>query len=607
MTEKTRRKVYWITACLVLLALVSWTYHRVSRADAEHARFYKAGRSLNGFLKAYCGALSEARMSGDPSPVLALYDESYRSPGRGRWHYVETPAQGGSDVLELRAADRRDYDRTALGREVTDYLAGIADVEASWCKIDLVEEVDDREPPQAVRMTVKYVLDGTDAEGRRFQDRHFYRWHLRKTGAPNLGYGWRVTRDELVHGVRVVGDGEAFESLDLASIGVDFVHRRDPNLAPLDEHGSPRLAYGVMQYASGGVAVADADGDDLPDLFFGDGVAARFYRNLGPDENGTPRFEDVTEAAGLGGLGSVHTALFADFDGDGDRDLFVGRYSRASRLFENMGEGAFADRSAESGVDVTAPVSSATLLDYDRDGDLDVYLGVYGDAFREIPRLPFYATNGEANRLLRNDGELRFTDVTKQAGVGDTGWSLAVAAADYDGDGYVDLSIANDFGRKTLYRNRGDGTFEDRAQAAGVLDFSGGMGLAWGDYDDDGDLDLYTSNIKSNQRWYGEDVTVRQYLRNVLRTRWAILDAPEYWRLSRLVGGDWKGLGQQIGEGNSLFENAGDGTFVEHHENSRTHQAGWGWSVAFLDYDNDTDLDIYAANGWISNTPETDL
>jgi hypothetical protein len=118
--------------------------------------------------------------------------------------------------------------------------------------------------------------------------------------------------------------------------------------------------------------------------------------------------------------------------------------------------------------------------------------------------------------------------------------------------------------------------------------------------------DLYTSNIYSNQRWYGEDRTIRQYLRNVLRTRWAVADFWEFRDLYRLLGDRWVDLGHEVGEGNSVFHNDGDGGFTELKKSPASY-AGWSWSVAFFDYDNDADLDLYAANGWISAAPDTDL
>jgi hypothetical protein len=197
-------------------------------------------------------------------------------------------------------------------------------------------------------------------------------------------------------------------------------------------------------------------------------------------------------------------------------------------------------------------------------------------------------------------------DVTRESGTGDTGWALAVTASDFDGDGDVDLAVANDFGRKVLYRNNGDGTFTDVAKQAKVLDFGAGMGLAFGDMNFDGLPDLYTSNINSNQRWFGEEITLWQYGRNLVRSGWLLDDFADLYDLYNLLGDDWRALGKTIGEGNSLFFNNGDGTFRELKE-SGTNRAGWSWGVALLDMDNDTDLDIYVANGWISGKIEDDL
>ncbi len=612
----TKRKTLRIAAmpCVAILVAVPLTLRSLEQSDRQHQRFYNSGKTINGFLGSYCGELKTAHGDASADALLALYSDDYHSPGRGRVSLGEDEPLGDVVARRASAAGATDVGTPELGEEITGYLAGIRTLEHTICKIDLIEDI---ELEKAARLTIKLIFDGIDDQDRAFQDRFFYRWHLvnqagndgeRSAGLEESEFGWKIQRDELVEGIRVAGDRSGLEEIDLATAGIDFVHRRDPHLDM--KRYADQLKFAVVQHASGGISAADYDRDGRPDLLFLDGERCRLYRNQGTAEDGSPRFRDVTAEVGLDGIGQAHVGLFADFDNDGDRDLFVGRYLAPHLLFKNEsgenGAVTFRKTSDSMGLDDLVPATSATLLDYDRDGFVDLYLGVNGNAFEALPRLPFYATNGQPNRLYRNDGGERFIDVTEASGTGDTGWSLAVATADYDGDGWPDLAVANDFGRKSLYRNQGDDTFAEVAKEAGVLDFSGGMGLTFGDFDDDGRVDLYTSNINSNQRWFGEDMTVSQYMRNVSRSRWAMLDAMEYWNLYRLIGTDWVELGQQIGEGNSLFRNAGDGTFEEL-KDSHTERTGWGWSVAFFDLDNDTDLDLYSANGWISNTPGTDL
>ncbi len=621
------------TVVAVVVVAVTSSLYGMAAKDRLHARFYNTGKTINGFLSSYCKALEASHEGGDVSYLTALYGEDYQAPARGRWLWDDENLVSEVAVSHLRVQGNADFGRDELSTELRGYLDGLASIDRTVCKIDLIEDV---ELERWARLTVKLIVDGVDPSGRFLQDRIFYRWQLVQGDGDEPGQaGWRIVHDELVEGIRVAGLRQSFTELNPQLAGIDFRHQRDPKLDM--KTFRPQLQFGVIQHASGGVSAADVDLDGRPDLLFLDGRQSRLYRNLGPDADGVPRFEDITEASGLKGLDQAHTGLFADFDNDGDRDLFVGRYLAPSKYYRNEGgDGTprFVDASAESGLDVTVPATSATLLDFDRDGYLDLYLGANGNAFEAFPRLPFFAQNGHPNHLFRNDGGRRFVDVTEASGTGDVGWSLAVAAGDVDGDGWPDLAVANDFGRKNLYRNRGDGSFAEIAKEAGVLDFSGGMGLAFGDFDDDGRVDLYTSNINSNQRWFGEDMTVSQYIRNVLRTRWILEDFAEYRKLSRLVGEEWINLGTQIGEGNSLFRNRGPqgsepsspgprsaglrdtarpqaaaagSVSFEEIKDSHAVRAGWGWGVAFFDMDNDTDLDLYAANGWISNTPETDL
>ena len=584
-----------LAGCLGLGLGIALVFNWMARSEAEHQRFYETGKMINSFLSEYGQALKISQSEGDLAALSRMYAADYATPGRGQW--MLEAGQNIRDVatFELVEKGTQHYGKTDLLGEIAQYLVGLAAIDRVKIKIDLID-LERTDPDRQTVLTVKHILDGVDQQGGVLQDRFFFRWTLVNQDAPD-GYDWKIQRDELVEGVRVVSQRRSFVEVEAASIGIDYKHQRDPQLDP----DRADLRFQMIQHAFGGVSAVDYDGDGRPDLFFADGQRCRLYRN-----EGGRRFTDVTEAAGLDGIGRASVGLFGDMDNDGHEDLVVVRYMAPILFFHNQGDGTFVDRSAAMGLDFVVPAVSACLLDFDRDGFLDLYLAAYGNAFEAIPRLFFFAQNGEANRLLHNEGGHRFVDVTQESGTGDTGWSLAVAAGDYDGDGYPDLISANDFGRKNLYRNQGDGTFAEVAKEAGVLDFSGGMGVAFGDFNDDGRSDIYTSNINSNQRWFGEQVTITNYLRNVIRTKWALLDLGEYIEMYDLIGSDWVELGKIVGEGNSLFQNEGDGTFRELMD-SRTNRAGWGWSVAFFDADNDADLDLYAANGWISNDPASDL
>ena len=615
MKHKLKALSIIVGITIVVLGIgVAAMLRTMAKQDAEHAAFYNTGAAIKSFVGDYGKAVQAAFKANDLSQIAAFYADDYptiprgdtdsRVLRRGRWAWRAIDHGRDVSAWELQSVEPWLSGKAEVVDDLAAYLRAMTSVQEIRSKIDMIERIDSG---RSVVLRVKFILDGTTPKGERFQDRHFYRWHVRKTEPEGAETTWQIVSDELVEGIRVAGDGRRFVELDLTRSGIDYRHARNPKLNK--EQFGDVLKFDVVEHSAGGVAVMDYNNDGWPDIFFADGKRSRLYRNNGRQPAaGEPRvtFTDVTTVAGLDGIDQAQTGLFADVDNDGLQDLFVTRYLAPNKFYRNNGDGTFSDHSAALGLDFVAPSTSATFLDYDRDGFVDLYVGVFGNAFTDIPRLPFFAQNGGANRLFHNEAGQRFTEVTEASGVGDTGWSLAVAAGDYDNDGYPDLVVANDFGRKNLYHNNQDGTFSEVAKQAGVLDFSGGMGVAWGDFNEDGYLDLYTSNINSNQRWFGEDMTIRQFVRNVLRTKWAFLDLGEFVKAYKLLGSGWTEVGTMVGEGNSLFRNNGDGTFTEL-KNSHTNRAGWGWSVVFYDMDNDTDLDIYAANGWISNKPGSDL
>jgi hypothetical protein len=293
-------------------------------------------------------------------------------------------------------------------------------------------------------------------------------------------------------------------------------------------------------------------------------------RNLGDG-----RFEDISLEAGLTPKGYGQGITVADYDGDGDPDVYVTRYGR-NTLWRNDG-GRFADVTDQAGVGVGLWSLGAAFADYDGDGDLDLFVATY---FTFDPaRAPFQrdpATGaaqygmpsefaGQPDVLYRNEGNGRFTDVTSQAGVAGTGRGMGVLAADCDGDGRVDFLVANDAMNNALWHNRGGGTFEDRAEMLGVAVNGDGqceanMGIAFGDSDGDALPDVLITHF------FGEHDTL--------------------WRAGTTGGGrisyqDW----------------------TDHAGLSLDTRSLTGWGTAFADLDLDGRLDLVATNGHIRREP----
>ncbi len=348
-----------------------------------------------------------------------------------------------------------------------------------------------------------------------------------------------------------------------------------------DEHHNRFL----LETTGCGVAFYDFDHDDWLDLFLVNGTRlegfakgqepiSRLFKN---NRDGT--FTDVTAKSGMTRSGWGQGCCVGDYDNDGLNDLFVSYYGQ-NILYKNHGDGTFTDVTAKAGLTQNRLRwnSGCAFLDYDKDGHLDLFVGNYIDFDIKTAPLPEAAgcaykgmqvacgppgLDGGKNILYHNNGDGTFTDVSEKAGMWNTigTYALSVTVADLDNDGWPDIYVANDSTAATFYQNQKDGTFKDVAIEAGIA-YSpdgkpqAGMGVAVGDYNRDGLLDIVKTNF--------------------------------------------------AGDTDSLYLNLGDGTFEDHTYLSglglNTRYLGWG--VGFVDLDNDGWLDIFISNGHVY--PEVD-
>ncbi len=352
--------------------------------------------------------------------------------------------------------------------------------------------------------------------------------------------------------------------------GVDFV---------LQNHATPQKQ--MIETMPGGIAIFDYNGDGRPDLFFANGATVPALKKEGPKDwnrlyrnDGNWKFTDVTESAGLQGEGYAMGAAAADFDGDGHVDLFVAGVQR-NLLYRNLGNGKFADVTAKSGIKSSEWSVAGGWFDYDGDGRLDLLVANYGqwtkmqdrfcgDAARNL-RIYCHPKYFEPrpNQLYRNLGNGVFEDVSVKSGIAaHKGRGMAVVFADYDADGRLDAFVTNDNLPNFLFRNLGNGKFEEVALLAGVALLDHGkpiasMGADFRDYDNDGKPDIVLTALN--------------------------------------------------GETFPVFRNQGGGSFSDQtfaSQVARLSNSRSGWGVGFVDFDNDGAKDLFTANSHVNDLVE---
>ena len=569
-----------------LLAVVALTMVVANLIDRIGWKFFHTGEGLTLTLKDLASRLA-AR---DTSALEKFYAADYRAAPLGITGLSVAEEKDGVRTYPFRSTGPA-VDRAAAVAEWQDYLAGFDNIEEAHLYVHRLESWGSATELVA---SVRFELIGTPkGEARSGIDRGFFRFKLRATPT-----GTQITSAQLIEGNRIVAAVPQFVDV-AAKAGVDFMNRYYP--AYLPENRDTPLAFGMLKYGPGGITAVDYDNDGFYDIFVPDGVEARLFRNR---RDGT--FEDVTAKSGLAGLDGVGVGVFADYDNDGYKDAFISRTFKPNQIWHNNGDGTFSDVTKKSGIGEDCCTTVASWGDIDNDGLLDLYVGRYLEPRKNIPTT-FYARNGEPNQLYRNNGDGTFTNITEKAGVGEIGLCLGTVFGDYNEDGYADLYVSNDFGRKTLYRNNRNGTFTDVTVETGTLAYGAGMNATFGDYDNDGHLDLYATQIRSEEAWFAEWPTVARYMVNSWRQGVWMSDMPLYFQIFQQSGFQFVKVFQDMASGNTLLRNKGDGTFEDATWDAAANPPGWFWGAGLADFDNDGWQDIYAANGWVYNDKGTEI
>lgn len=378
-----------------------------------------------------------------------------------------------------------------------------------------------------------------------------------------------------------------FESLPSAHTGIEFINSVEEN----DKYNV--LDY-MNIYTGAGVAAGDVNNDGLVDLYFsGNKNSGKLYLN-----RGNLKFEDVTAKAGLITDRWCTGVSMVDLNQDGWLDIYVNVAgsskfgNTANLLYINTGDGRFTEQAAKYGIADTRLTMNASFFDYDKDGDLDLFLitNPADERVDNINTITEIKQNGESpgtDILYRNNGNQTFTDVSGKAGIVKEGYSLGSAISDVNNDGWPDIYVSNDFlTSDILYINNGNGTFSDKAHECLKHTSFASMGNDVADFNNDGLTDIYTLDMLPEDN-YRKKMIIPSALYDKFQLLLQKGYEPQYTR-------------------NALQLNNGNGTFSDIAFLSNVSSTDWSWASLFADYDNDGDKDLMVTNGFYRDLGDLD-
>lgn len=367
---------------------------------------------------------------------------------------------------------------------------------------------------------------------------------------------------------------ELFEVVPSSTTGVDFsnIITESPDFN--------YIQYDVL-FNGGGVALADFNNDDLVDIYFtGNQVRDALYLNKGNLE-----FEDLSQSSGIAENSQWSSSVsIGDVNNDGFVDIYVCKYLlpnselRKNVLYINNGDMTFTDKAEEYGVADMGYSTSATFFDMDKDGDLDLYVGNQMPASRYLKKKAKETDYTFTDNLYRNDSNGKFTKVTEQAGIKNFAAALSTTASDLNGDGLVDIYVANDYEEPDFfYVNKGNGTFVNAAHISlkHMSNFSMGVDLA--DFNNDNHLDMFSSDMVASDNYRS-------------KTNMSGMNPTKFWNLVNA------GYHHQY-MFNALQLNNGNGSFSEIAQMAGVSNTDWSWTALFADLDLDGNKDLVVTNG----------